>query len=345
MPAVGLDVSDSAVTALELVRRGGNFAVGRFGRRELALGAVVGGYINDKEAAVRALAELKAELGLDFIAAALSDEKAYLFKLQIPRVEKKEIRGVIDFKLEENVPIPPREAVFDYTIITPEAAHAAADHLDVGVTALPRKVVETYGALFDAAGLVALSFETEAQAIARASVPRGDRDTYLIVNFGETRTGLSIVSDEVVHFTSSVAWGGRALTEAIAKHLSVSPEEAQSIKRERAAFADRKNTDLFLSLASSLGALKDEVNKLSAYWQTREEVRADPGQGIKKIILTGRDAALPGFDEYLTGILGASVEQAAVWQNAFQVGEYIPPISLDESLDYAAAIGLALPKY
>ena len=343
MPAVGLTISDDAISALELVRHKGVFAVGRFGRRVLSPGSISGGYVNDKNALVGELRALKNELKLDFVNASLSEEKAYLFKTKIPRVPRKEIRGVLEFKLEENVPIPVTDAIFDYTVIT-QAGHDTGDHVDVGVTVLPTKVVETYGELLSAADIVPLSFEIEAQAISRAVIAKGDRSTYLLVNFGESKTGLFIVSDEVVHFTSTVAIGGMHITSAIAKYLSISMEEARTLKYEHAALRNKKNMDLFLSLMNVIAALKDEINKLSIYWHTHQDFGGESGKKIDKIILCGRDAGLTGFSEYLSLALQSTVEVGNVWRNTFSLDDYIPPLVFDESLDYAAAVGLALPK-
>jgi len=344
MPAVGLDISDSGVSAVELVRRGNAYAVGKFGRRPLPHGAIAGGYVNDKDSVVTELRRLRDELSLDFVNASLSEEKAYLFKTSIPVVPRKEIRSVLEFKLEQNVPIPATEAIFDYAVIQGEA-HRPQDYLDVSVTVLPHKVVDTYNELLVSSGLRPISFEIEAQAIARSVVKRGDKETALIVNFGETKTGLFIVSDEIVHFTSMVALGGANITDVIAKHLSVSRAEAEAIKHERAKVVDRKNMDLFFSLTNAISALKDEVNKLSVYWDTHKRPGAsERSRKIARIILTGRDAVLSGFDDYLSLALRLPVIVGDVWSNACIFDEYIPPLSFEESLDYAAAIGLALPK-
>ncbi len=343
MPAVGLGISDTAVSALELVGRQGSFAVGRSGRRMLPPGSITGGSVNNREAVVEELRTLKETLKLDFVNASLSEEKAYLFKAKIPRVSGDEIRGTIEFKLEENVPIPANEAIFDYTVIG-KVGHEKEDHLDVAVTVLPQKVVETYTGILGAAGLIPLSFETEAQAISRSVIGSGDRNTYMIVNFGEAKTGLFIVSDEVVHFTSTVAIGGAHITEAIGKFLSVSKEEAEVIKREHAASSEKKNTDLFLSLMNTLSALKDEIRKLSTYWHTHQDTPGALGASIYKVILCGRDASLTGLADYLALALECPVEVGNVWHNTFSLEEYIPTITFDESLDYAAAVGLALPK-
>lgn len=343
MPAVGLDISDAAVSALELVRHKRSFVVGRFGRRALPRGSIAGGYVHDKEAVVEELRKLKDALNLDVVNASLSEENAYLFKTKIPRVARKEIRGVLEFKLEENVPLAASDAIFDYSMIT-QGGHESGDHLDVGVTVLPKKVVEVYTELLDAAGLVPLSFEIEAQAISRAVVSKGDRDTHLIVNIGEGKTGLFIVSDEVVHFTSTVAVGGEHFTEVIAKHLSVSALEAESIKREPKAFKGRENADLFLALTKTISVLRDEVSKLSVYWSTHKDPAGEVGKKISKIVLCGRDAGISGLAEYLALFFDSPVAVGNVWQNVCSFEDYIPPLLFSESLDFAAAVGLALPK-
>ena len=86
MPAVGLTISDDAVSAIELVRRRDAYAVGRFGRRPLLKESIMGGYVNDKDAVVGEPRKLKNELKLDFVDASLSEEKAYLFQTSIPKV-------------------------------------------------------------------------------------------------------------------------------------------------------------------------------------------------------------------------------------------------------------------
>jgi type IV pilus assembly protein PilM len=340
MPAVGLAVSDEAVTALELVRRKDAFAVGRFGRRPLPAGAVSGGELRRKDEVVAALRQLKDELRLDFVNASLSEEKAYLFQTRIPRVPRKEIRSVLDFKLEDNVPVPAAEAVFDYRVIT--NSERGAEHLDVAVTVLPQGVVRTYTGLLAEAGLTPLSFEIEAQAIARAVVGNGDRNAYLIVHFGDAKTGLFIISDETVHFTSTALIGGATITEALARHFSLTAAEARDERRVQALLIESKDMRIFLSLTDALSVLKTEVNKLSVYWRTHRGQNGEVGNDIRNIILTGRCASLAGFADYLSLALGFSAEAGNVWRNICSFDEYIPPIPFEDSLQYAAAAGLAL---
>lgn len=342
MPAVGLSISDSAVSAVELSRERDSFAVRRFARRVLPAGVISGGYINDKDRLLALLKEIKSEVKTCFVNLSLSEEKAYLFKVLIPFAPRNDTRGIIDLMLEEHVPLKASEAVFDYVVVN-ETEREPGGHCEVVVTALPQKTAEIYSALVRSAGFIPLSLELDAQAAARAVVREGDRDAYLIANVGESRTGLFIVSEGTVHFTSSVAVGGQQITAAIAKHLSVEAAEAESIKKERTAVADGKNARLFLSFMNTLSVLKDETNKLLLYWHTHQEADGG-GKKIKKIILCGRDAGLSGFDDYFSFALSLPVEIANVWRNVCSFDEYIPPIPFADSLDYAAAVGLALPR-
>ena len=66
-----------------------------------------------------------------------------------------------------------------------------------------------------------MAFEVEPESIARSVVPAGDRGTYMVMDFGRTRTGIFIVSGGAVSFTSTVSVGGYSLTRAIAKELGL----------------------------------------------------------------------------------------------------------------------------
>lgn len=337
---MGLAFSERAVRVVELSWKRGELVLGKFGVREIPPGAIKEGYVNDKAAVSVALRALQKELAIEFVSASLPEEKAYLFKTEVPPAAADAVRDAIELRLEENVPLKATDAVFDYALI-PGAEKA--DHLDVSVSVLPAKVVDTYLEIIKASGLTAVSFSVEAGALARSLVPRGSLGTFMIVNVGETRTGLSVVSRGVVQFNLTIPIGGDTLTTALEKHFSVTTEEAKKIKEERGFVKTRGNMELFFSLMNTVSAIKDEVNKLFIYWQTHRNPPGSVGKQIEKIILCGRDASLVGFDEYLSISMKVPVEIGNVWRNAFSFDDHIPAISLLDSLDYASAVGLALP--
>jgi type IV pilus assembly protein PilM len=340
MPAVGIDVSDHTIRYVELVEGKKGFSVKRWGVRDLPVGTIQSGEIVKRAELVSALSTLKEELGFYYVHAPLPEEKAYLFTTEIPRVSKNEIRGAIELLLEENVPIKPTEAIFDYEIVKTESQ----DHYDVSVSVLPDTVVQNYFSVYEEAGLVPLVFIVDAQATAEAVVKKDDEKTYFIVNVGSARTTLSIVGQGVVYFTSTVALGGDSLTLAFEKQLHLEKKEANERKKKDGLIGSKSNMELFFSLMSSLSVLRDEMNRLAGYWNNLKRSKTQLPE-ISEIVFSGVDASLPGFIEYFSLVMEYRVRLANVWSNIYETIEgAVPPIPFEESLDYATAIGLSLPK-
>jgi len=273
----------------------------------------------------------------------LPEEKAYVFTLKIPRTtERKEIISSIEFQLEDNVPISVNEALFDYNLIPGDLN---SSHIDVGVSVLPQKVVASYARIFHEVGLIPVSFEIEAESIARAIIPKGDLNTYMVVDYGRTRTSFSIVSKGVVSYTSTVETGGRMALDIIEKQTGLSTEEAQKIKNEKGLVKDPKHPELYMSLANIASVLKDEINKRYIFWHTHKGSEGKEGKQIKKILLVGGNSNLFGLEDYLSSSLKVKVERSNVWANVPFSKSFVPPIGFGDSLSYASSIGLSLKGF
>lgn len=340
MPAVGVDVSERSIRFIELSENKEGLSVKRFGTRELPPGTIQAGEIIKRQELVSALSGLREEFNMHHVHVSLPEEKAYLFTTEIPHVSKKEIRGAIELLLEENVPIKPTEAIFDYEIVKTEST----DHYDVSVSVLPDTVVHSYLSVYEEAGLNPIVFVVDAQATAEAVVKADDLKTYFVANVGSTRTTLSIVGQGVVYFTSTVALGGDSLTSAFEKQLHLETKEAVLLKKRDGLVGSKSNMELFFSLMSSLSVLRDEMNRLSGYWNNLR--RSKPQlPDIAEIVFSGSDASIPGFIDYFSLVMEYKVRLANVWSNIYKsVDITVPPIPFEESLDYATAVGLSLPK-
>lgn len=341
MPAVGIDISDSSIKFLELVDSEHGKGIGRYGDAEIPPGVVERGEIKNVDILSGILKRLKEKHDLDFIRASLPEEKVYLFTTKIPSIEAKEseIRNLIEFRLEENVPLSPAEAVFDFDL---PLGNEGAREREVGVAVYPRTTIEQYSELFEKAGLTPLSFEVEAQAIARSVIREGDDGTYMIIDFGRMRTGLAIVSRGLLSFTSTLDVVGETLTNAIAENFGVSTEEAERIKNESDFIKSKDNSELFVTLMKTISGLKGEVERHYRYWNARSDNRGRRLPPIEKIILCGGSSNVVGLREYLSGSLKIGAERANIWTNAFSFDDVIPDIDFAHSLGYATAVGLAL---
>ncbi|MES3004970.1 MAG: pilus assembly protein PilM [Patescibacteria group bacterium] len=200
IPFAGVSITDASIRCILFKKKGDTVYIDKYSEKFLEKGSVVGGQIKNKPSVVKLLLELKNELSLEYVKMSLPEESAYLFTAKIPIVKEEEVRGVIESKIEENVPVPPSELIFDYKLID----HSAKGHLDVVVSALPVSVLDNYIQIANESGLTLLSLEIESQAIARAVMLKGKDNTVLLVHFGPEKVGLYVVSFGLVHFTSTV---------------------------------------------------------------------------------------------------------------------------------------------
>jgi type IV pilus assembly protein PilM len=333
MPTIGLDISDEMVRFAELKRKGGRYELGKFGQRAIPADVIEAGYIKDKETLIKILVEIRKEENLHFVVASLPEDKSYLFKTELPLIPEKDIRGALQFKIEENVPIALTDAVFDFAITsTPKPGVTT---MEVTVTVLHTKVVTSYLEVLHGAGLVPLRLLTESQAIARVVVPPGDIDTYIIAALRETKTTLLIVSNGAIHYTSTVPMGSDQIAEALKKEFSIDDAEVEKI---RVGKVIKDKNELLISLANNAALVRDEIQKLIAYWEGHAS-----GKRINHIVLSGSDTLL-GLDAYLSRTFTLPIVIADAWKNITSLNDYLPPLTHRESLDYIPALGLAMPQ-
>lgn len=217
--------------------------------------------------------------------------------------------------------------------------------LFASVSVVPQSLIDQYIEIFEMAGMTPVSFLVENQALSKSIIKMGDPETALIVHVEDRKTVLSVVSKGFVHFTSTVKIGSEDFTAAIMKEYNVSREEAIRMKTEKGEQKDGSQSTLFMSLLNTASALKDEIDRIVLYWQSYVEKKSrGDKQPIERIVLSGRDALINGFKEYLVATVRIPVETANVWTNIYDLDMRIPDINYMESLDYAIAIGLAMPK-
>ena len=339
-PSFGLDISDESLKFVELVPAKDGIHLGRYGERKIPAGIIESGKIKDPKRLEEVLLALRKEEGIRFVRVSLPEEQIYLFRLRLQKEGLKNIREGIELSLEEHIPIPVEEAIFDYEILSQDE-HS----LELEVGAIPQNVIENYLAVFRNSMLSVQSFELEAQAISRAIIHQGDTDTYMIVDFGQTRTGIFIISRGVTVLTSTLDLGGMLLTQMIQKNFNVSLEEADKMKKQFGLQRNMKNKEIFSVLLNTVSVLRDEVAKNFLYWHTHQDEEGRDRPAIKKIILCGGDANLIGLAEYFSISIKIPVETANVWTNIMSLEKYIPEITFNRSLAFATALGLALGDF
>lgn len=345
LPSAGVDISDTSLKYIQFLpdsHSGTKLELKLWGDIDIPEGALSRGEVIDKSKLTEALIEFKKRTGIQYVRVSLPEERAYLFETEIGKdLSHQEIISQLEFRLEENVPLSPRDAYFDYHIFN---SPIDSSKVTVSVTVYAKETINAYYEACQEAGITPLAFEVEAQAIARASLPRGDQGTHLIIDFGKTRTGIGIVHRGVLMYTSTIDIGGKELSTALRRQLGDLPEkELTEIKNTQGLVRGVDDSSAYEALVSTMSAIKDEVAVRIQYWDNRD--MSDKDRFIQSVILCGGSSNLKGLQEYLTETLGINTKRALVWQNAFNIEDFVPPIGLRYSYGYATAIGLALASY
>ncbi len=346
MPAVGIDISDKSLKYAELSRKNGKFFLSRFGTKIITEGIIESGQIKKKEKFLEFLKSVNEELKIKFINVSLPEEKAFISRIKIPAVKKEEIRGTVEFQLEEYIPLSPSDVIFDFEIINKEEKNEKEKYIYVNVIAFPKLLIEDLKNILIEANFIPLVFEIEAHAFARAIVPREEKGMYFLVDFGKTRTGFIIVSGNKVQFTSTIKIGGDDINTAIAKNLGISIFEAEEIKKNYGFIKNKKNEKIFNSILPLMAAIKEDIKRHIIYWNSHLDLKnGDRENEIKKILFCGGDSNLIGLPDYFSYELKIPAELGNPWINIISFEEYIPEIEFRESLIYAGAMGLALRSF
>lgn len=334
LPAAGIDLSDRSLKYIRLMHRKRRYELMDYGQMSLPQGVVSSGQIQDKKALVEVMKKAKADWGLQYVAAALPEESAYIVPITLPPGTEGGEREAIELQLEEHVPLPVSDVIFDFEVL-PGKNH------QVIVSVFPAQVIRDYEEVMLAAGLQPLALEVEAQAIARAIVPRQEPGTVLAIDFGRTRTSFFIVSGGEVLFSSTTrTLGGNIMTRAIEKNLGLATTEAEILKM-RQGLVGSSEASLAAALVPTLSVLRDEILKLDSYWE-RRTAEAGKSETFSRVLLCGGEAGLPGLVDYLHSQLERRVDMGNVWVNALDPNYAAPALPQRDSLAYATAIGLAL---
>ncbi|MDO8562043.1 MAG: pilus assembly protein PilM [bacterium] len=348
--SAGIDISDSSVKWMVMAPHKKGNKVISYGLLPIPEGVVEKGMIRNAGVFAEILKQVKGKMGgVSRAHAGLPEEAVYVFSMHVPEnTAREQILSMIEFELEDRVPLSPKDAVYDFNVIT---EHDDGLGEEIGVVVFPSEFARSYREAFEAAGIELLSLELEASSIARAisiksldsaEIKHADEPIILSVDFGRARTGFSVLKRGIPIFTSTVEVGGDAITHSVMEKLSLSPEEAQIFKNNQGLLAEGTKSSGIEALVGAVSALSDEVAKYYHYWDTRRNDKGEHMTPIGRVLIVGGSANLKGLPDYIAGRIQAPTELPNVWENVCSFDEYVPPIDRRDSLRYVTAIGLAL---
>jgi type IV pilus assembly protein PilM len=342
---IGLDIGSTAVRAAEIAE-GNPPSVVRAAQVPLAAGAVENGEVRDVEAVSEALRELWSRGGFKSrkVWMGVGNQRVVVREISLPWLPEKELRQSLGFQVQEFIPMPVDEAVLDYHVIE-ETEEQGRRTLRVLLVAAQRTMVDALvtaatGAKLEPMGLDLVPFAmVRAVGATGAGMELEETGNEAVVDIGAHVTNIVVHSAGETRFVRILPSGGRDITMAIARALSVEDDVAERLKRgeavEGASVSPSQAEDVARQRAQQF---VDEIRSSLEFYTAQSQ-----GSRIDRVLVSGGGSKLEGFLDVVRQRMPVSVEPGRVFS---RVGSQL---SLSEEAQaeaepvLAVAVGLAIP--
>lgn len=343
----GVDINDLSLRIIKLKKKRKGFDLISFNEVKIKPGIIMEGTIQDKNA----LAEIikmacktvrGKKLNTKYVAVSLPEEKSFSQVIQMPKMTDEELKYAVPFEAESYIPLAIDKVYWDFEVINRHEGAVDLNHVDLIINVMPKPIVDSYAECFKKAGLVPCILEVESQAIVRALVkPQEDLLPSIFIDFGQTKSSFVIFSGRSIRFTSSIPISSKQLTEAIAKGLSISFEDAEQLKIKQGLVTKRGDKyNIANYMDPILSDLVNHIKKYINFYRGHVTNEGLPNDGrIEKIILCGGGSNLKKLPDFLFKKLKIHVELCEPFLNILNQKKNL--IAREKKLSFTTALGLA----
>ena len=333
----GLDISDRSIKFAQMKKSKEGVSLSNYGKSKLNKNLVKKGKIKDEDGLALEIKKLLKRKGVksNYVATSLPEEKSFFQIIKVPNVRSSRLKKEIEYKAEDSIPLSIEDVYIDYEIISETDREIKAL-----IAALPKKVVDPHVRTIKKAGLFPILSEVESMSIVRSLVEKKEEaNPLLLIDIGETKTILIVLSGSVIIFTSYILMSSDDFTREISKSKEVSATKAEDIKIKNGL----SRPDIANCLDPLLEEITSNIKRHLAYYNSYgfSTQSIEENKEIEKIILCGGGANLKGLPGYLSKKLGLSVKKGDPFVNLASEKENAP----NNPLSYGVAFGLALRNF
>lgn len=208
-----------------------------------------------------------------------------------------------------------------------QAIHASATSKDI---------INHYQDVFRNTYLNLQGLETNYQALGRSLAGHDHRPT-MIIDVGDRHADIVITQHGRPLITKSIEFGGREITDLLARYLNIDKQEAEQFKKDqRSAKSSGINNPLDKELAAQRTQLKSELRNILA-----EAMRKNKNAKVDKIIVSGGYAFDQEFIAWLEKSLGIKAYPGNPWSR-IAYPEEIKPFLAEIIHYFPIAVGAAM---
>ncbi|HEY2970753.1 MAG TPA: pilus assembly protein PilM [Casimicrobiaceae bacterium] len=305
-PLIGVDISSSALKLVELSETGkGAYRLERYAVEPLAKDVVTDGNIANLDQVADALRRAHKRLGSRNrnVALALPAAMVITKKIIVPTGQtEEELELQVETEANQYIPFALDEVNLDFQILGP--APNNADEVEVLIAASRKEKVEDRVAIAEAAGLKPRVMDVESYATEEAfqmiapSLPANGRDQNIaLVDIGAHVMHFYVLRNNQILFSRDQAFGGNQLTHEIQRAFNLSPEEAESAKKN-AGLPENYDADVLQPFMETLAL---EITRALQFFFTSTSYSQ-----VDQVVLAGGCALVPGLDELVAKRAGVN---------------------------------------
>ncbi|MHB8723867.1 MAG: pilus assembly protein PilM [Casimicrobiaceae bacterium] len=342
---LGVDIASTSIKLVELADAGkGLYRLERYVIEPLPKDVVTDGNIVNVEAAGEALRRAWKRLGSRNrnVALALPAAMVITKKIIVAAGQREEdLELTVEAEANQYIPFALDEVNLDFQTLGP--APNNPDEVEVLIAASRKEKVEDRVAVAETAGLKARILDAESYATQEAfrliapSLPANGRDQNIaLVDIGAHVTHFYVLRNHQILFSRDQAFGGNQLTQDIQRAFNLSPDEAESARKNQ-GLPENYDRDVLQPFMESLAL---EVTRALQFFFTSTSYNQ-----VDQIVLAGGCALLPGLDELVAKRAGVATLVANPFAS-MQSSDRIRPRQLaQEAPMLMIATGLAMRSF
>ncbi|MBP6931502.1 MAG: type IV pilus assembly protein PilM [Candidatus Pacebacteria bacterium] len=345
--ALGVDIGSSSIKLVQIKKQGGKAVLETYGA--LALGPYmqtdVGQVVNAPvDVIAQALTDLMKEANVttNFGVVAIPSLSSFMSVISLPSsVDKDKFAEIIPNEARKYIPIPMSEVTLDWWPI-PRQVESYEENEggvrpevknEVLLVAIHNDTLTKYKDVLTKVGLTADFFELEIFSSVRSTFSH-DIAPVLFIDFGASKTKLSIVEYGIIRVFHIVNRGGADITKNISQSLSIPFKDAEQLKRE--VGIDRNaNKDVAEVVSLSVEYMLSDANNIVLAFEKKYN------KNISKVILSGGGALTKGLLARATENFRAEVVYGAPFSKT-EAPAFLTPVLEVSGPEFAAAVGISL---
>lgn len=343
-PVLGVDIGSAAIKVVELKKQGNRYQVEGYAVEPLPQNAVVEKNISDVDAVSRAIksAVKRSQSRLKEAATAVPASSAISRTLVLDGdLRDDEMEAQVNLQAEQYIPYPLEEVNLDFEVRGPAPAGDEGE-VEVLLVASRNENVEIRVDALSDAGLTAKVMDVDSYALENAmeviqpTLGGSSDQTIAVVDIGATVTSLTVFEKGSIVYTRDQVFGGRQLTEEIARRFDMDHVEAERYQKQ-GGLPDSYETEVLQPFRE---AMAQQVNRSLQFF-----FGASQHNSVDQLVVAGGCAGVDGAGDVIAEATGTETTIANPFSQ-MSVSSRIKPQQLaNDAPALMTACGLALRSF